>query len=479
MKKEKTIKVLLAVCITIFLITLLSGAAVFFLSELGLSVRLKGEKNITIPYGETYREPGYHVVLAGKQFLTDPMEMDVPVTVSGEVPAGKVGDFTLHYSGKLLWMSADAERTVHVVDEIPPEITLISNENQEPQVPYVEEGYRAADNVDGDITDQVVRREYEGEVHYTVADSSGNETTVIRKVRTFDITPPVITLVGEQTVELPYGTAWNDLGFRAEDAVDGDLTASVVMEGNVDPWVPGTYTIIYKVADSSENEAVQTRTVTVAAAPRTQTVLPNQKTIYLTFDDGPGPYTDQLLDVLGKFDIKATFFVVGSGHAAQMKRIVNEGHSIAVHSVTHNYKQIYASKDAYFQDLLGEQKFIEDNTGVKTWLLRFPGGGSNMVSSFNPGIMTTLTQAVQDAGFQYFDWNVDSNDAGGAKTPEEVYENVTEGCRKQRVSVVLQHDIHPFSVAAVENIIRWGLENGYQFLPLDKSSFCAHHRVFN
>ena len=99
-------------------------------------------------------------------------------------------------------------------------------------------------------------------------------------------------------------------------------------------------------------------------------------------------------------------FVVGNEYPQQMKRIVEEGHSIAVHSVTHNYRQIYASREAYFEDIYGMQDIIRRNTGVTTTLMRFPGGSSNLVSSFNEGIMTYLTEAVQDAGFQYFDWNV-------------------------------------------------------------------------
>ena len=137
------------------------------------------------------------------------------------------------------------------------------------------------------------------------------------------------------------------------------------------------------------------------------------------------------------------------------------------------------SEEAFFEDLYACQKLIYDRTGVLTTLLRFPGGSSNTVSKFNPGIMSRLTVAVQNAGFQYFDWNVDSNDAGGAKTAQEVFENVVNGCASRRVSIVLQHDIKGFSVEAVEKILIWGTENGYRFLALDSSSPGAHHGVNN
>jgi peptidoglycan/xylan/chitin deacetylase (PgdA/CDA1 family) len=127
------------------------------------------------------------------------------------------------------------------------------------------------------------------------------------------------------------------------------------------------------------------------------------------------------------------------------------------------------------------KEIIFGHTGVRTTLMRFPGGSSNTVSRFNPRIMTLLTQAVEDAGFQYFDWNVDSNDAGGAKTPDEVLHNVMSGILDSTKEhfVVLQHDVKSYSVDAVESIIRWGLENGYTFRALTEESPTCHHKIYN
>ena len=112
--------------------------------------------------------------------------------------------------------------------------------------------------------------------------------------------------------------------------------------------------------------------------------------------------------------------------------------------------------------------------------MRFPGGSSNGVSKkYNTGIMTRLTKDVTDMGYQYFDWNVLSGDAGETTDTEQVYENVIAGIQKHNVSIVLQHDIKGFSVDAVEKIIIWGLANGYTFLPLTPSSPTVHHTVNN
>ena len=118
-------------------------------------------------------------------------------------------------------------------------------------------------------------------------------------------------------------------------------------------------------------------------------------------------------------------------------------------------------------------------TGQETKLVRFPGGSSNTVSDFNPGIMTTLAQQLHDKGYEYFDWNVSSGDAGETTSTDQVVENVISGIQSHNVSVVLQHDIKAFSVDAVEKIIQWGLNNGYTFLPLNFDSPPAHHHINN
>ena len=210
-------------------------------------------------------------------------------------------------------------------------------------------------------------------------------------------------------------------------------------------------------------------------------VDPGNKVVYLTFDDGPGPYTQQLLDVLAKYNVKATFFVTNSNSKYQdmIAKEYAAGHAIGIHTYCHDYNKIYASEEAYFEDLEAMQDVIVAQTGKETSLLRFPGGSSNTVSNITPGLMTTLTQEVQNRGYQYFDWNVSSGDAGETTDTDQVAENVIAGIQKHNVSVVLQHDIKAFSVDAVEKIIQWGLNNGYTFLPLNYDSPPAHHHINN
>jgi peptidoglycan/xylan/chitin deacetylase (PgdA/CDA1 family) len=204
--------------------------------------------------------------------------------------------------------------------------------------------------------------------------------------------------------------------------------------------------------------------------------------IYLTFDDGPSDYTASLLDVLAKYNVKATFFVTGYGDDALIRREYDEGHAIGLHTNSHIYSYVYSSVDNYMADLNAVGDRVRRITGKATKLMRFPGGSSNMISAYYDGgskIMSKLVGLMNEQGYTYFDWNVDSKDAGGAKTPEEVLENVITGIEKRSVSVVLQHDIHGFSVDAVERIINWGLSQGYTCLPLTESSPACEHNIRN
>lgn len=304
-----------------------------------------------------------------------------------------------------------------------------------------------------------------------------SEQTASAPDSTANAAAPVITLNGDADISTDTGTPFVDPGCTAQDASGNDLTASITTEGTVPKDTPGDYTIRYRVTDSTGASATVQRVVHVAKAPE----IPTDKVVYLTFDDGPSAYTQQLLDVLEKYNVKATFFVTHAfpKYEDMIGKEFAAGHSVAIHSYTHDYNLIYASEDAYLDDLQKMQDVIVAQTGQETKLVRFPGGSSNTVSDFNPGIMTCLAQKLHDMGYEYFDWNVASGDAGETTSTDQIVENVISGIQTYSVSVVLQHDSKDYSVAAVERIIQWGQENGYTFLPLHSDSPSAHHNINN
>lgn len=230
-----------------------------------------------------------------------------------------------------------------------------------------------------------------------------------------------------------------------------------------------------------ENSSTLTEIPTTEISATANISEPGAKTIYLTFDDGPGPHTARLLDILKKYNVKATFFVTGAGDDALITREYNEGHSVGLHTFTHDYAYVYSSMDNFFQDLYRVQQRVQNATGFTSTLIRFPGGSSNAVSAYYDGgtrIMSRLSEAVTARGFTYFDWNVSSGDAGAPLPPETIYENVVNNL-KPEYSVVLQHDIKDYSVDAVERIIDYGLKNGYTFRRLEPDSYTAHHGINN
>lgn len=474
--RNKKVKILLLVLAAILLLALCVLAWLWYDNVFTLDIRIAAEKEITVDYGGSFQPPAAEGWFSGTRFYREPVS--VPVSHTGTVDTQKLGDYKLTYRAVFKRYEQIQVVTVHVVDREAPVITLVTDPDRYtlPNHPYEEEGFTATDNHDGDLTDKVQREEKDGVVTYTVTDASGNTATVKRNIHYNDPTPPVLTLKGDLKLVVQGGTVYEDPGYEATDDCDGDITDKVVVSGDLDMEKAGVYTLTYTVSDTFGNAVSAERRVTVL--PKSS-VPGSGKIIYLTFDDGPSGYTYRLLNILAKYDVKATFFVVDKGDPNALKRIYEEGHSIAIHSTSHDYYEIYASEEAFFNDLYNMQSIIENATGYKTTLMRFPGGSSNSVSKYNPGIMTRLTKAVVEEGFQYFDWNVDSRDAGGAKTAEEVFTNVINGVSGRRVSVVLQHDIFGYSVDAVESIIQWGLANGYTFLPLTEGGPGCHHGVNN
>ena len=296
---------------------------------------------------------------------------------------------------------------------------------------------------------------------------------------------PAITirLEGDDPVVLENGQEYTDPGVTAlvngvfrDQAVD----LQIIQDINYDK--PGTYTVLY-LASAEGVTATASRHVTVKEPvnPAVKRAEPNGKVICLTFDDGPSPLTERVLDTLDQYGVKATFFVTGakSQYFYLLEREAREGHGIGVHSFSHDYNKIYSSSEAFWDDFEAMEKVIEEQTGSRTRLLRFPGGSSNTVSDFNPGIMTQLVKEAEEKGYFYFDWNVSSGDAVTSLTADEVVKNVKEGVALCNTSVILCHDTKEFTADALEKIIIWGLENGYTFEPLTEESFGAHHAIYN
>ena len=216
-----------------------------------------------------------------------------------------------------------------------------------------------------------------------------------------------------------------------------------------------------------------------------KTVLPKPipadgKTVYLTFDDGPCSLTPAILDILDEYNVKATFFVVNGKYNYLMKEIVDRGHKIGLHCYKHNYKTIYLSDEDYFKDLQKISDVVENETGVKADIIRFPGGSSNTISKkYSEGIMTRLTKSVVEKGYAYFDWNCYNGDADGEKNVNKMVTNCSQFPKDASKIVVLMHDNKEATVKALPYIIEYYKSCGMEFGVLEKGMEYSNHPVYN
>lgn len=417
------------------------------------------------------------------------------IIINGDIDTEKVGEYEVKLEVPIFTGKYEENIKVKVVDTTPPELVLEGELDciDSYQNEFTEPGYTAKDSYDGDLSESVkVEKEEindsEYNLVYTVSDSSGNTTTQKRHIKVTDDFPPVIELNGNANIYMNIGENYEELGATAIDEKDGDVSKNLVIEGEVNTGIEGVYTITYTAKDKSENIATVNRYVLVS---NSETVYPQDGTtgkksvIYLTFDDGPTETsTPKILDILDKKGVKATFFIINYNENTEelVKREHESGHTVAIHGYSHTYSQIYQSVDTYLNNVEKLREKIKNSIGVDSTITRFPGGSSNTISRhYCQKIMTTLAYEMVSRGYTYFDWNVDSDDAGSAKTSDDVYRNVTSRLSKDKANVVLMHDFsnNNKTIEALEAIIDYGLQNGYTFEPITEQTQMVTHSTNN
>lgn len=185
------------------------------------------------------------------------------------------------------------------------------------------------------------------------------------------------------------------------------------------------------------------------------------KTVYLTFDDGPSDrVTPKILDVLDEENVKATFFIIGQQAERRdylIKREAESGHTVAVHSYTHNYSEIYSSPRSLIADIDRCNDVIESITGRRSDLYRFPGGSY--------GLREELIAAAAGHGMRYVDWNASTRDAECPGSAGQLFDSaVATSAGLDRV-VLLSHDstYKTSTPEATRRLIKYYKENGYTF----------------
>ena len=265
------------------------------------------------------------------------------------------------------------------------------------------------------------------------------------------------------------------------------MLSDSVKNGQADNNITDVMDLPHTVVDIYDNPVDGTEAADIAEVAELENIVWDKDTeknfgvrrVYLTFDDGPSSSTDEILNILNQYGVKATFFVVGkSGYNTQYKRIVEEGHTLGMHSYSHVYSEIYRSLDAYKQDLAKLHDYLYEITGVDSNIVRFPGGSSNTISDVD---MFELIDYLNREDIVYYDWNVSGGDAdmsGNGLSAEQIADNVLNNIAKYNNAVVLLHDAggKKTTVEALPIIIEKILESQESvLLPISEDSVPVQH----
>ena len=440
-----------------------------------IEVKLIGDEKILATYNEEYHDPGFIITKNDKEMDKDSYE----VITNNDIDITKLGEYHLSYDIKYHFLSFHLERIINIVDDVKPDINVSLESIKRDYCTKKDKDkleYTIIDNYDGDITDKAVVEEVDDNYIINVSDTNGNENTLSIPIVLTEKPKDVFKLNGNSTVYVTTNSKYSDSGVTYTDGCGNKLNDKVNTVNNVNTSKNGEYTVTYSIG----NNKLTRKVIVYTPSNTSNTGGGSGKVIYLTFDDGPGVYTEKVLNTLAKYNVKATFFVTHqfNGYVPLIKKEYEAGHSVAVHSYTHNWN-IYKSVDAYLNDFNKMNNDILKYTGNYSKIFRFPGGSSNTISrNYSKGVVKAIASKMLNDGYQYFDWDVDSGDAAGASR-SKIYSNVVNGAARCSKCIVLMHDIKPNTVNELDNILKTLTSKGYKFGTLSVNSPTVHHAIAN
>ncbi len=263
---------------------------------------------------------------------------------------------------------------------------------------------------------------------------------------------------------------------NAQSGVFVDSVKSVLGNVEVDSnSAQNTEEVSGEVMDKTDADSEEGATATEGQSDEKEQTP--AKRVYLTFDDGPSIYTGQILDVLKANDVKATFFVIGreEEYYEYYQRIVEEGHTIGLHSYSHVYQDFYASQESFAEELARLNDLIFNLTGEKSSIFRFPGGSSNSVA---PLPVEEYISYLNENDIDYYDWNSLSGDAvTNGLSPQHLVNNIMNDVSKNEDSIVLMHDLQTThaTVESLQLLIDTLKTHGYEILPIDEDTPLIQH----
>lgn len=463
--KNKILFIVLGICTFLLIVT----ATTLAIIRRNVNAYLIDGNTVSIRVNTEYHDPGL-IIKSGKKKV-DKLKYDVKVT--GKYNTTKLGMYKIDYHTKYFNKSFDLTRIIKVYDDVKPELTVNLDKVE---IDYCTKKYKqelkttAIDNYDGDISSLVTTKEEDDKLYISVTDSSNN--TEIKEIPIDYGNKPSnkFALNGSSKIYVVINGKYEEQGASYVDGCGKKIDKKINITGEVDTSVLGEYKVTYEVS----GEEPITRTVIVREKPN--------KTIYLTFDDGPGKQTKNVLDTLDKYNVKATFFVTNqfSSYQYLIKTEHDKGHAVGVHTLTHSWN-IYDSLDAYVDDFNAMNEIVKNQTGSYTKLFRFPGGSGNTVSkSHKAGVVTEIANYMTEKGYVYFDWNLSSGDADKKASTDKIINNVlnkVDNCSNK--CVILFHDYKSITANAIDPILKELVARGYDFDTLSESGPIVHANIKN
>ena len=451
-------------------IIILLGVIIFYVTQINRAkLSLVGKTETTLEVYDEYKDEGI-VLKRGKKIIKP---SKYKVTKKGNVDTSNLGTYKIKYTVKYSYRTINIERIIKVLDQTGPELTVNFDEvDRDFCSKKIKQNvaYSALDNYDGDITNNVIIEEGEDVLIYKVEDSSGNISSKEVKINYGSKPSNKFYLNGSNPTHVIVNNEYQEKGASFTDGCGNKLNKEIKISGEVDTSVEGTYYVTYE----TDGQKTLTRKVIVEHY--------TPKTIYLTFDDGPGANTIKVLNTLDKYNVKATFFVTNQFPKYQylIAEEYNKGHAIGVHSLTHKWN-IYSSLETYISDFDQMNEIIKNQTGSYTNIFRFPGGSSNTVSrSYKTGVVTEIAQEMTNRGYVYFDWNLSSGDADGKSGTQQIINNVLNRVNSCSAHcVILFHDYKATTANAIDPILAELTKRGYRFETLNASSPTVHSKIAN
>lgn len=200
------------------------------------------------------------------------------------------------------------------------------------------------------------------------------------------------------------------------------------------------------------------------------------KVLYLTFDDGPSAITNELLDTLKACNVKATFFVVGKeivGRENILKRICSEGHSIGLHTYSHNLHSIYENDDAFINEMIRTNELVKKLTGCSTNIIRFPGGSAKHLN-------TAMLKKLHNNNFKIYDWNSSLEDGVYPHLSVQQFVKNSKKCKhgNSRVFLLMHCNSNNVNtIKALPDIIAYYKSNDYEIKPITSDTDEYYYRI--